>query len=107
MSKTIIISNKNIIKSVKFKYPSLMNSNSEELVKELYNDILKTRAELNTARETVRELESKLEINQKAFNDLDNILDIEFETKEIKDSTTKSNIMIKNYGNDIIGRSTY
>ena len=107
MSKTIIISDKNIIKSVKFKYPSLMNSNSEDLVKELYNDILKTRAELNTARETVRELESKLETRQKTFNDLENILDIEFETKEIKDNTTKSNIMIKNYGNDFIGKSNY
>ena len=107
MSKTIIISDKNIIKSIKFKYPSLMNSNSEDLVKELYNDILKTRAELNTARETVRGLESKLEISQKAFNDLENILDIEFETKEIKDNTTKSNIMIKNYGNDFIGKSNY
>lgn len=107
MSKTIIISDKNIIKSIKFKYPSLMNSNSEDLVKELYNDILKTRSELNTARETVRELESKLEISQKAFNDLENILDIEFETKEIKDNTTKSNIMIKNYGNDFIGKSNY
>jgi len=107
MSKTIIISDKNIIKSVKFKYPSLMNNNSEDLVKELYNDILKTRAELNAARETVRELESKLEIKQKTFNNLENILDIEFETKEIKDNTTKSNIMIKNYGNDIIGRSNY
>lgn len=107
MSKTIIISNKNIIKSVKFKYPSLMNNNSEDLVKELYNDILKTRTELNTAREIVRSLESKLEARQKAFNDLENILEIEFETKEIKDNNTKSNIMIKNYGNDIIGRSTY
>ena len=84
-----------------------MNSNSEDLVKELYNDILKTRAELNAARETVRELESKLEIKQKTFNNLENILDIEFETKEIKDNTTKSNIMIKNYGNDIIGKSNY
>lgn len=107
MSKTIIISDKNIIKSIKFKYPSLMNSNSEDLVKELYNDILKTRSELNTARETVRELESKLETRQKAFNNLENILDIEFETKEIKDNTTKSNIMIKNYGNDFIGKSNY
>lgn len=107
MNKTIIISDKNAIKSVKFKYPSLMNNSSEDLVKELYNDILKTRAELNTARETVRKLESKLETRQKAFNDLGSILDIEFETKEIKDNTTKSNIMIKNYGNDFIGRSTY
>lgn len=107
MSKTIIISDKNIIKSVKFKYPILMNSSAEDSVKDLYNNILKLKSDLNRARETVRDLEHKLEEAKKAFNDLENIIDIEFETKEIKDNTTKSNIMIKNYGNDFIGRSNY
>lgn len=107
MSKKYTVTDRNRIKSITFKYPEIMDSESDLQIKALYSDILNTKKLLYEYRDKVRQYENELKNKEDKFNALSNILDIEFETIEIIDNNTKSNIMIKNYGNDIIGRSTY
>ena len=107
MSKVYTVYDKNKISKITFKFPNLMSSDSEESIKRMYQDILETKNLLHEARHAVRCFEEDLKIKESKFSELLNIVDIEFESKEIEGSTNKSNIMIKNYGNDFIGRSTY
>ena len=107
MSKIYITQNKNKIFKINFKYPNLMHESAEESIRNKYQNILDTKYLLHQARETVRSLEEELKTLENDFSEILNIVDIEFESKEIEDNITKSNIVIQNYGNDIIGRSAY
>lgn len=107
MSKVYITQNKNIISKITFKHPSLMNEGAEEYIRNKYQNILDTKYLLHQTRETVRSLEEKLKTLENDFSEILNIVDIEFESKKIEENITKSNVVIQNYGNDIIGRSTY
>jgi hypothetical protein len=107
MSKIYITQNKNKISKITFKHPTLMHEGAEESIRNKYQNILDTKYLLHQAREAVRSLEEELKTLEKDFSEILNIVDIEFESNKIEENITKSNMVIQNYGNDIIGRSTY
>lgn len=83
------------IKNIKFKYPKLMCSNAEQLIREEYNDILYTKEKLLMARELVRNLEKELNSKETEFRNKQEWLNIEFETKT-KEYTTRSCNIVHN-----------
>lgn len=85
------------IKKVHFKFPTLMRTDAEEQVKELYYTIHQTEDELDSARNSVRELERIFKGLKENFNVLNNsIFSIEFESKEVEhvDRTTTNMAVI-------------
>lgn len=78
------------IKNIKFKYPELLNNDSEELIKNEYYSILEVQNELYKARDEVRRLEKILKEKQEYFNKKSSLFDIEFEevTKEYTKNST-------------------
>lgn len=92
--KQIIVSTdfKNI-KNIKFKYPDLMCSNAEQLIRDEYNDILDTKEKLYTARELVRTLEKELEKKEIEFRNKQEWFDIDFETKTKEYITRQSGLV--------------
>lgn len=104
MKKTISIVDKNKVVKVNFKYPELMSEDSEKLILDEYYSILDTERELQEERAKVRELEEIVKQKRQKFNDKSNLFELEFSTSNKEVSTTKSGVMFKGCGNDIIGR---
>lgn len=79
------IEDKSKIKKVNFKFPTLMSTDAEEQVKELYRTIQQIEDKLDAERTSVRELEGTLKRLKEDFNVMNNsIFSIEFEEKEIE-----------------------
>ena len=105
MKQTISTPDKTKIKSVSVKYPDLFKEDIEDEIKSKYYYILSVEEDLNTARDRVRYLEDTLSRLKNEFSQISHLIDIEFETKTKEINLSKSSIMIKNYGNDILGKS--
>ena len=91
----IVTSDYKKIKSIKFKYPNLMASNAEDLVRKEYNEILELKNELSNARDKVRLLENSLKEKEKEFLNKQEWFSIEFETKT-KEYITKESGLVHN-----------
>lgn len=70
------------IKKVHFKSSELFRSEAEQMVIDLYNNIIETEDQLNEARELVRSLEKEVKEKKMKFSCLEGLFDLEFETKE-------------------------
>lgn len=80
--KQIITSiNDKVIKKVTFKYPELIASNAEELIRREYSDILDLKEELAITRDKVRTLEKELKAKEEEFRNKQEWFTLEFETK--------------------------
>lgn len=84
------------IKKVHFKFPYLFGEQAEEKVKQLYSDLIETEKQLDDARQLVRTLESELKEKQNAFIELQSVMTLEFESKEVEhvDRTTTNMAVI-------------
>ena len=83
-----------VIKNISFKFPELMNDNSEELVKAEYNDLVTTQDALYQARDEVRRLEKELDSKMKAWDAKKDLFEVEFESSEKEVVTHKSYMVI-------------
>lgn len=83
------------IKNIKFKFPELMCSDAEQLIRDEYNNILEIKDKLYTARESVRTLEKELEKKELEFRNKQEWFDLEFETKS-KEYTTRQSGLVHN-----------
>ena len=81
-------------KSINFKFPHLMNSESEQEVRTEYEALLEKKEELYQARDVVRTLEKELSLLEKQWQGKRDLFDIEFETIEKEVTTTKSYMVI-------------
>lgn len=80
--KQIITSiNDKIIEKVIFKYPELMTSNAEELIRKEYSNILALKEELLNTRDKVRALEKELKEKEEVFRNKQEWFTLEYETK--------------------------
>lgn len=70
------------IKKVHFKSSELFRPEAEQMVIDLYNNIIEAEDELNAARESVRTLEKEVKEKKMEFSCLEGLFDLEFETKE-------------------------
>lgn len=77
------------IKEVTFKYPELMKENASEQIKNLFNTINKLEEEIADTRAQANIKEKQLNLLQKEWNSIKDIIDIEYETYE-KDYTVNS-----------------
>ena len=90
----IRIEDKTRIKSIKFNFPELMDTDSSTLIREEYYSLLETKEELQEARKAVRELEKELRKKEMAWNKKKDLFEIEFESTEKEVKTTKSYMVI-------------
>lgn len=72
---------KSIIEKVEFKYPELMTSNAEELIKKDYYSLLELEEKLSELRMKVIQYESLLEEKRKEFSEKTSNCNIIFGTK--------------------------
>lgn len=95
MEKRQIITsiNDKVINKVTFKYPELINSNAEELIRKEYNDILALKEELLNTRDKVRALEKELEEKEEVFRNKQEWFVLEFGTKTKEYITRESGIV--------------
>lgn len=95
MEKRQIITsiNDKVINKVTFKYPELINSNAEELIRKEYNDILALKEELLNTRDRVRALEKELEEKEEVFRNKQEWFVLEFGTKTKEYITRESGIV--------------
>ena len=84
------------IKSVRVKYKELFAEDIEEKVISLYNSIEETKEDIYKLRVKIRELDSILKGKQRMFNDIKDIIDIEYEKEEFEEIKNNSNILIVN-----------
>ena len=90
----IKVEDKTKIKSINFKFPHLMDTNSEQEIKWEYEKLCTKNAELHSARDRVRELEKEYARLEKQWNDKKDLFDIEFESTEKEVKTIKSYMTI-------------
>lgn len=84
-----------VIKNVSFKFPELMSKQSEELIRNEYDDLIATQDALYQARDEVRRLEKELESKVKAWDAKKDFFEIKFESSE-KDVVTHKSYMVIN-----------
>lgn len=83
-----------VIKNISFKFPELMNENSEELVKAEYNDLVATQDALYQARDEVRRLEKELDSKMKVWDAKKDFFEVEFDSSEKEVVAHKSYMVI-------------
>ena len=88
------VEDKASIKSIKFKFPELMDANASNLIRDEYYALQETESELHSARDTVRSLEKKLAEMKKNWDAKEGLFDIEFDSYEKEVKTTKSYMTI-------------
>ena len=92
--KQIITSiNDKIIEKVIFKYPELMTSNAEELIRKEYNNILALKEELLNTRDKVRALEKELKEKEEVFRNKQEWFTLEYGTKTKEYITRESGLV--------------
>ena len=94
MEHTIRVKDYTTIVSIKFKFPNLMNENSEEEVKAEYYTLLSKKEELHSAREKVRQLEKEYKELEKEWDAKKDLFDIEFKEDKKVVTTEKSYMTI-------------
>ena len=92
----MLIEDKTKIKRVILKHPEMMASNSEVLIKEAYEEILKLEHELAELRMKSIELDKIVEAKKQVFREQSNMFELEFETKEIDYKTEECNMVVSN-----------
>ena len=90
----IKVEDKTRIKNIRFKFPHLMDSRSEQEIKWEYGALCAKENELHSARERVRQLEKEYDRRMKEWNAKKDLFDIEFESYEKEVTTTKSYMVI-------------
>ena len=88
------VEDKTSIKSIKFRFPELMDTDALNLIKEEYYILKETENELHSARETVRLLEKKLSEMKEKWDAKKDLFEIEFESHEKEVKTSKSYMTI-------------
>lgn len=101
--QTLVITNTRKIKKVHFKFPDIMSSDAEEVIKKDYQNLVELKDKLQEYRTKVMETETKIAEAEKAFREKSHGCTIEFETSEEKYVSRQSSILIKGQGNDILG----
>jgi ribosome recycling factor len=81
------------IKNITLKFPELMSSNAEELIKKEYLEIQSIKSSLHDHRDKVRELEKLLNEKEEIFSRKKDLFDIEFETVTKEYITRKSDMV--------------
>jgi phosphomevalonate kinase len=99
----ITVTDNRKIKNIVFKYPDLLASNAEEIIKNEYLSLLELKDRLRDTRSLVLELEKEVAEKEKKFRDITHNCTIEFETSQKECVTKKTSILIKGQGNDILG----
>lgn len=102
----VTIENREAIEDIIFKYPSLMSEKAKTLLMEEYLTLLKTKEALSKTRESVRQLELEHSQLLSDWQNKQSLFDIKYDTKDVSVNIYNSGTMIKNSGNDLIGRST-
>ena len=90
----IKVEDKTKIKHIHFKFPHLMQTNSEQEIKWEYEKLCAKKNELYSARDRVRELEKECTRLEKEWEAKKSLFDIEFESYEKEVTTTKSYMTI-------------
>lgn len=88
------VEDKSRIKSIKFKFPELMDTDALSFIKDEYYALKETENELHSARDLVRSLEKKLAEMKKNWEAKEGLFDIEFDSCEKEVKTTKSYMTI-------------
>ena len=92
----MLIEDKTKIKKVILKHPEMMASNSEILIKEEYENILKLEHELAELRMKSIELDKQIEARKQIFREQSNMFELVFETKNIDYKTEECNMVVSN-----------
>ncbi len=96
MTQNIItITNRDIIEKVIFKFPELVTSNAEDLIKKEYYTLRHTEEKLQEARALVRSLEGELNTLRKTFEGKSQLFDLVFNTTSKEVQSHKCNVSIK------------
>jgi hypothetical protein len=104
--EVFIVEDKSKIESIILKYPHLMADDAISKYKDIYYSLLKTKQDLQEARQTVRDLEDKIKEEELIWNTISPLVNITFANKSKTISIESSRVIIKGDGNDILGRST-
>lgn len=92
------------IESIVFTFPEMINNKAEDIIRTKHNEVYSIINALDEAREKVRELEFKLEKEKALFKELTKQCTITYKKEEQQTiQVTKSNMLIKNRGNDTLG----
>lgn len=102
-TQTLLIEDTKKIKSINFKFPNLMSSNAEGIIKRYYQSLLDLKDQLQDCRTKAWELEEKIKEAEKEFRDIASLCTIEFETYSKEYKTNSSGLYIKGQGNSILG----
>ena len=106
MESTQVIKKVNLekIASVKFKFPALMDANAEQMVIDCHASFIMAKNALYDARDKVHELEEVFEAAKKAWTQMQELAEIEYEVEEVEvDAPKRNSLMFKGYGNSILG----
>lgn len=74
------IEDKSRIKKIEFKYPEILSPDAEKLLKDKYYELQQLQQKLSDTRMLVVSLEESVAEKKKFFNDLSELVNIEFET---------------------------
>lgn len=81
------------IKNITLKFPELMSSDAEELIKKEYLEMQSIKSSLHDYRDKVRELEKLLNEKEEIFSKKKDLFNIEFETVTKEYVTRKSDMV--------------
>lgn len=99
----LVVTNTRKIKSVTFKFPDIVSSDAEEIIKKDYQALIDLKDKLQEYRTKVIEAEKAVAEAEKAFREKSHGCTIEFETSEKDYVSRQTSILIKGQGNDILG----
>lgn len=95
------------IKSIKFFFPDLMNSNAEDIIRMSYKVLLEKERALSDYRAKVRELEEEVKERRENWNKLQEVIEVTFEERVSEYKENKAGVAILGCGNDIYGKKSY
>ena len=90
----ITVKDKTRIKSIRFKFPELMDTDALNVIKDEYYVLMDAKGELYEARERVRFLEKRYDKIKKEWDAKKDMFDIEFESYDKEVKTIKSYMTI-------------
>ena len=99
----LVVTNTRKIKSVTFKFPDIVSSDAEEIIKKDYQTLIELKDKLQEYRTKVREAEKEVAEAETAFKEKSHGCTIEFETSEKEYVSRQSSMLIKGQGNAILG----
>lgn len=105
MSNKLITTTTDELEGVQLKYPEFMSTEAADRITALYNTIKDVEDELFKKRQAVWELENHLKNLKSKLNDLKNICEFKYKTKQFEDVIDQETISIKGLGNALIGES--